>query len=725
MNKKQPTQNTNTMKKITAFLLFACIVSQAYAWKPKFAGHRGSYRGVENTEEAMMNGINHYGYTGLEIDVKTTSDGVCVCWHDDDLSRVGHNVTIASTKWEDLKDLTLTQTRGGVTYTGKLLTVDRYLEICKEYNIFPIIELKWASGINNNDMSWFNKLYALIQKHDMVDKAYILTSMQKSLEFVRTNYPALKCQFLCYEVTEARYEWCKTWGINPSVQTGGLSKYMARKCHDAGMEVACWTVNSEASYLQHGELGCTTMTCDYLVPANMPELEEVDWEALSPTQAIDTLYITELFNHTETAGTLPEGFPTTLGGNYTQAQQAAYIDGLFYVADYNKDKVICVDTAGLVSDPNIPSCNHGICRDDAANLILHTSADVKVPTQLTVYKPGETNAYVIDIKLNKNGQTNFPTASGDIFSDAGGYVYFFPNSQNFVEVVKIAGGKYVSTTSCAVSLTGTTAGYVIPIDNDPNHFIYQVRSSGYHLYKNADKGAYMTSPNGTTAPSRNNTVGGALFELGGHDMFVHMSGAHYKGGWTLRDMTSAELTPMYIQAQLGNGGYNANASVGAFFHWERVDSVTVNLYEYCLGHGVAGWEISTAPHRVRLQDMTINPTEVTIEVGDTATITALLTPANAQVQSITWRYATTNRNSKLTSNGTVAKFTSKKVGTYTVTVNIDDFTAECKVNVVEEASTGIDNTTTVTLEPRKQMVNGQILIRTQDGTFTILGQEIK
>ena len=62
------------MKKITAILLFACIVGQAYAWKPKFAGHRGSYRGVENTEEAMMNGINHYGYTGLEIDVKTTPE---------------------------------------------------------------------------------------------------------------------------------------------------------------------------------------------------------------------------------------------------------------------------------------------------------------------------------------------------------------------------------------------------------------------------------------------------------------------------------------------------------------------------------------------------------------------------------------------------------------------------------------------------------------------------
>ena len=711
------------MKKITAFLLFACIVGQAYAWKPQFAGHRGSYRGVENTEEAMMNGINHYGYTGLEIDVKTTSDGEYVCWHDDDLSRVGHSVQIPYTKFEDLKDLTLTQTRSGVTYTAKILTVDRYLEICKENNVFPIIELKWAVGINNNDMSRFPGLYKLIEKHGLVEEARILTSMQKSLEYVRTNFPKLQCQFLCYEVTETRYEWCKTWGINPSVQTGGLSKYMARKCHDAGMEVAVWTVNSLADYQKYGELGCTTMTCDYLMATEMPELEEVDWEALSPTPPVDTLYITELFNHTETAGTLPEGFPTTLGGNYTQAQQAAFIDGLFYVADYSKDKVICVDTTGAVTDPNIPTLNHGICRDDAANLILHTSPTPKTPTQLTVYKPEDTTAYVIDITLNNNGQTNFPTASGDIFSDAGGYVYFFPNGQNFVEVVKIAAGKYVSTTSCAVSLTGTTAGYVIPVDNNPNHFIYQVRSNGYHLYKDTDKGSYLTSPNGTTAPSCNNSVGGALFELGGHDMFVYMSGAHYKGGWTLRDMTSAELVPMYTQDQLGNGGYNANASVGAFFHWERVDSVTINLYEYCLGHGVAGWEISTAPHRIRLKGLTTDPTEITIAKGDTATIQAILNPANAEILKTSWRYATTNRNSKLSYNGTTAKFTSKTLGTYTVTVTIDDLTAECIVNVVEEL-TGVDNTTTVTLEPRKQIVNGQVLIRTQDGTYTLMGQEL-
>ena len=712
------------MKRIITLLCIACIITQAYAWKPLFAGHRGSYRGVEQTEEAFMNGINHYGYTGLEIDVKTTSDGEYVCWHDDDLSRVGHSASIPNSKFEDLKDLTLTQTRGGVQYTGKLCTVDRFLEICKDNNIFPIIELKWATGINNNDMSRFPGLYKLIEKHGLVEEARILTSMQKSLEYVRTNYPALQCQFLCYEVTEARFTWCKQWGINPSVQTGGLSKAMARKCHDAGMEVACWTVNSESSYVQHGNLGCTTMTCDYLMPNDMPELEDIDWEALSPTPPLDALYVTPLFNRTETAGTLPENFPTTLSGDYTQAQEAAFIDGVFYIADYNAKKVVAVDTAGNIWEPGIEyaTLRHGICRDDAGNLILHTSESVSTPNQLTVYKAEDNTEHVINFTLNNNGQTNFPTASGDIFSAAGGYVYFFPNKMKSVEVVKIANGEFVSTTSCAVSLTGSTAGYVIPIDNDPNHFIYQVRSDGYHLYKNGDKGSYMTSPNGTTAPARNNTVGGAHFQLNGHDMFVHMSGSHYKGGWTIRDMTAADITPMYTEAQLGNGGYNANASVGAFFWWERLDSITVNLYEYCLGHGIAGWEISAAPHKIRVKDIAITPTEITINTGDTAHLQAVITPANADDQDVTWRMTPTARTAKFKSNGLTATLTSSKEGTFTVTATLGDFTAEAIVTFTQ--ASGVEDIETSVEDTRKVIHDGQVRIIHQGTTYGVTGEKL-
>jgi uncharacterized protein YjdB len=155
-----------------------------------------------------------------------------------------------------------------------------------------------------------------------------------------------------------------------------------------------------------------------------------------------------------------------------------------------------------------------------------------------------------------------------------------------------------------------------------------------------------------------------------------------------------------------------------------VDSVTINLYEYCLGHGVAGWEISTAPHRIRLKGLTTNPTEITIAKGDTATIEAVLNPANAEYTSLTWRYAKTNRNSKLSYDGTTAKFTSKQIGTYTVTVMIEDFTADCIVNVVE-ALTGLQNLNTDTNSHNKYIQNGQLIILNNGQKINALGQAIE
>lgn len=57
--------------------------------------------------------------------------------HDDTFN----NIAIANTNWEDLKDIEYTTTRGGISYTTKICTLERYLEICKEYNVYAVIEL--------------------------------------------------------------------------------------------------------------------------------------------------------------------------------------------------------------------------------------------------------------------------------------------------------------------------------------------------------------------------------------------------------------------------------------------------------------------------------------------------------------------------------------------------------------------------------------------------------
>lgn len=257
----------------------ACILS-AGAWKPIFIGHRGCYIGVMNTVETFINGVDYYGYQGLECDVRVTADGYYVISHDETTNAVGGNLTVANATLAELQAESYSQTRGGVDYTGHICTVARYLDICKEKNVTPVVELKWATGINNNDMSNFPGLAALIEEKGLTDKVIILTSMRKSLEYVRTNFPALKCQFLCNSNWATHFDWIVQWGLMPSIQAGCLDKYTVKKFHDKGIDVAVWTVNSIANYKLYGEMGVSMITCDYLMPSDMQEIDDINWEAI-------------------------------------------------------------------------------------------------------------------------------------------------------------------------------------------------------------------------------------------------------------------------------------------------------------------------------------------------------------------------------------------------------------------------------------------------------------
>lgn len=587
------------MKRIIYLVMLISLFSiDSYAWKPIFAGHRGSYTGVQNTVEAYRNGVDKYGYSGLECDVRVTADGKYVICHDETTNSLGGSLTVATATLEELKAETLTQTRGGVTYSGTICTVEEYLDVCVEKGAFPVIELKWATGINSNDMSNFPGLAALVKAKGLESKAVFLTSMKPSIEYIRTNYPEFTCQFLTGEYWANHFEWCVKWGVNPSIQAGYFDIYTVKKFRDAGLQVAVWTVNTAANYEKYGNMGVYMMTCDYLYPSDMPELADIDWESIPEKVEPLVVEYSTLFKFSDVDGNLPENFPisNTSKSKYTTGQQAAFYDGVFYVNDYGTSTLITYDKTGEIPNSLKGTNAHGIAVDDAGNLILRADGITSSPSKFLVYKKGETTGTELAFSLVNAGQTNFITASGDIFSKEGGYVYFFPNKQKVVNIVRIAEGKVVETTSTgSLSITGSTAGYVIPVNNDPTNFIYQVRANGYYRYIDKDLGGYVAGSGTTTAPNRNNSVGGAFFVLNGHDIFVHCSGSNYNGGFTVRDM-SADGSPLFTVAPIGSVGYTSgNVSCGAFFAVERVDDNTVNLYEYCMAGGYAGYQIKVTP----------------------------------------------------------------------------------------------------------------------------------
>ena len=272
--------STHKAHKILLLLGFFFLAGQSFAWKPIMIGHRGCRMGVENTEEAFLNAIKVYGFQALECDVKMTKDLVPVCWHDDNLSKGPNNYAIASTNLATLQAEKLTQTRNGTTYTGYICTLDRYMEICRDYNVIPVVELKYTTGITSSDMSNFSKIYAVIQKYGMEDKTIIL-GFESGLKYVRQNYPRLRCQHLVNYITTTNAANANTggWDISSCYyynSSNYVTQALVQLAKDYKLNVSLWTINDETNYKKYASYGANYVTSDDLKLKDIADLSGTD-----------------------------------------------------------------------------------------------------------------------------------------------------------------------------------------------------------------------------------------------------------------------------------------------------------------------------------------------------------------------------------------------------------------------------------------------------------------
>lgn len=257
-------------KLIAMFLTLASVLP---AWAaPALIGHRGSLWGVENSREAFIAGAE-MGYLYLETDVKVAGDGTFILIHDDTTDRLGGNLDITKATIDELKAETYTQTRSGETYTGKICTLEEYLQICKDYNVYPFIELKWATGINTNDCSNLSRMVDKVIEYGFGETAIINTSMKKCLEYIRERYPDFKLMFLCNSNWESNFDWCVEQNIGAYIQTGCFDKNTVTRFHEKDLKVGVWTLNTDALYKVYGNYGCDFIAVDYLDTVDLPELD--------------------------------------------------------------------------------------------------------------------------------------------------------------------------------------------------------------------------------------------------------------------------------------------------------------------------------------------------------------------------------------------------------------------------------------------------------------------
>ena len=244
----------------------------------QFIGHAGSYYGLMNSEEAIRYAIEVLKYQAVEVDIKQTSDGVFVLSHDDTFG----DYTIASTSWSVLKDYSITKARSGgipsqngsVTgspYTAKLCTLEKYLEICKEYNVTPVIELKSSKGITNSDQSRMQALMDVIEKVGMEEEVIFLGSQYNCLIWTRNNgYDYVTCQYLVNSCESQTYlDRCIEYNFDISINVTSTytnSDEWLAKYKEAGIKISTYTFTQWVDYAEVQKWinkGVDYVTCDW------------------------------------------------------------------------------------------------------------------------------------------------------------------------------------------------------------------------------------------------------------------------------------------------------------------------------------------------------------------------------------------------------------------------------------------------------------------------------
>ena len=243
------------------------IVKVEWGYDVMVIGHAGSFYGVPNSEEAIMYAVKELHYPAIEIDLKQTKDGVFVLSHDPTWG----NVSLEDTNYEDLKEVEYTVTKatgvinGGSdskkeTYTSKICTFERFMEICKEYHVIAIIELKTSKGISNwtelnkPQTSRMPAIMEIIEKYDMLEQVVFLSDQEQCLNWVKTNgYEYIPCQYLTLKSceNEKTYEIVKKYKLDISfnVRDGiQISDEWLEKYRALGCKLAVFTFEQYATY---------------------------------------------------------------------------------------------------------------------------------------------------------------------------------------------------------------------------------------------------------------------------------------------------------------------------------------------------------------------------------------------------------------------------------------------------------------------------------------------
>lgn len=222
--------------------------------------HRGMRSVAPENTTASFTEAGKHGYWGAECDVYRTKDGVWIISHDSHTYRMmDKSAFIEKKTYEELMDMNVDNGVNIDKYEDlKICSLEEYLDICKKYNMTPVIELK---GKNNTE--YYSEIVELANQFK-VNPVYISFHIE-NLQTMR-RLTQCKMYYLVQKISEDDIQDAKSIE-NCGIDFNGnkdknFKSDIIKKCQDAGLELGAWTINEEDALQKLEQYGITLITTD-------------------------------------------------------------------------------------------------------------------------------------------------------------------------------------------------------------------------------------------------------------------------------------------------------------------------------------------------------------------------------------------------------------------------------------------------------------------------------
>ncbi|WP_122646726.1 glycerophosphodiester phosphodiesterase family protein [Enterococcus mediterraneensis] len=214
--------------------------------------HRGNNSTYpENSKLAFMTAYNHWG---IETDIQVTSDGQWVCMHDPTVDRTTNGTgTVASKTLAQFRALRI-DTGGAGTNLQTMSdadkvppTFDEYLQICKQMNKVPIIEIKDYAYTATH----YNLLKETLNKWGYDETNCVIATFSYTiLAKIREMYPNMELHYFVNAIDANIINQLTALGV-PAVcscayNNASVTESNVRLVHAAGFKFAVWTVPDDS-----------------------------------------------------------------------------------------------------------------------------------------------------------------------------------------------------------------------------------------------------------------------------------------------------------------------------------------------------------------------------------------------------------------------------------------------------------------------------------------------